>query len=131
MWIYVQRTGELFDRDADQPTAVGYSGAGSAKNDPKAQEQPGRGPIPAGDYIIERPQDTEKHGPFALPLTPSANNQMFGRSAFMIHGDSIARPGTASQGCIVLDRKTRELIWSTSRILRVVAERAERNDAGV
>lgn len=30
----------------------------------------------------------------------------------MIHGDSIARPGTASEGCVILDRSMREQIWS-------------------
>jgi hypothetical protein len=35
---------------------------------------------------------------------------MFGRSGFLIHGDSIIRPGTASRGCIILAREIREQI---------------------
>jgi hypothetical protein len=43
-----------------------------------------------------------------MNLTPRPGNQMFGRSAFMIHGDN--RTHTASQGCIILRRDLREQI---------------------
>jgi hypothetical protein len=36
-----------------------------------------------------------------MPLTPNPANQMHGRSAFFIHADSVAKPGSASEGCIV------------------------------
>jgi len=55
--------------------------------------------------------DTVTHGPYVLPLTPSLNNQMFGRSGFLIHGDSVVNPGTASEGCIILPRAVRQQIW--------------------
>ncbi len=35
---------------------------------------------------------------------------MFGRSGFLIHGDSVSHPGEASEGCIILDRNVRETI---------------------
>jgi hypothetical protein len=35
---------------------------------------------------------------------------MCGRDNFLIHGDSIAAPGTASHGCIILNRLARERI---------------------
>ena len=39
--------------------------------------------------------------PVAMPLIPDPANQMHGRSGFFIHADSIADPGSASEGCIV------------------------------
>jgi len=48
---------------------------------------------------------------------------MCGRSAFLIHGDSIAAPGTASHGCIILARPDRERIAESGvKQLVVVAE---------
>jgi hypothetical protein len=45
-----------------------------------------------------------------MDLTPHAGTNTFGRSAFMIHGDTISHP--ASRGCIVLRRSIREQINS-------------------
>jgi len=118
-WQWEQRTGWALHNGVR--FARGYSGAGSGKNNPDAQQIPFVGPIPQGSYDIEAPIDTEKHGPYAMPLTPNAGNQMFGRSEFLIHGDSIDNPGNASEGCIILDRFTREKIWeSRDHILQVV-----------
>ena len=103
MWTYLQSTGELLHDD--KHVAFGYSGApGAAKNNPSMQNVHNTGPIPRGIYEIGEPEDTQAHGPFVLPLTPHADNQMFGRAGFLIHGDSIQHPGTASQGCIILAR---------------------------
>ena len=41
-----------------------------------------------------------------MPLIPSPTNEMFGRSEFLIHGDSLEHPGAASEGCIILPRFT-------------------------
>lgn len=93
-------------------------------NEPSLQDEPYVGPIPEGLYLIGEPINTIKHGPYALPLTPDAANQMFGRSDFMVHGDEIANPGQhlASEGCIILDRNLREQIWASGdRQLNVVA----------
>lgn len=125
MWTYVQRTGELLASDGEL-AGVGYSGAGTGKNTPSAQAEPNIGPIPCGDYTIGEPLDLAggPHGPFVLPLTPDPLNEMFGRSAFLVHGDSIRKPGTASRGCIVQRRSVRERVAeSGDRRLRVVAER--------
>lgn len=89
---------------------VGYSGQPECKNDPTKCDQKNRGPIPPGRYVIDSPVDTEDHGPFVLPLKPHKDNEMFGRDAFLIHGDSMKNPGTASQGCIILSRAVRETI---------------------
>lgn len=93
--------------------AIGYSGAGTGKNNPDMQAEHNIGPIPRGEYKIGAPCDTKTHGPFVLSLTPDAQNTMCGRSGFLIHGDSIEHPGTASQGCIILARGARESIWES------------------
>lgn len=90
--------------------AKGYSGAGDCKNVPDAQVIHNRGPIPIGLYKIGKHVDTVTHGPFVLPLTPSEANTMYGRDGFLIHGDSVIHPGTASEGCIILPRDVREEI---------------------
>jgi hypothetical protein len=40
-------------------------------------------------------------------LQPDSANEMHGRSGFFMHADSIAHPGQASEGCIVMDALTR------------------------
>src|SRR6266850_4122660 len=56
----------------------------------------------------------------APALTPDASNQMFGRTAFLIHGDSVVEPGTASRGCIIMSRGIRnEVAPSGDHVLTV------------
>lgn len=108
MWVYRQRTGEIcLD---DKLVAVGYSGYGFGKNDPSAQRDHGIGPIPTGVYRIGDPYDSADHGPFVMTLFPDSRNRMYGRSGFLIHGDSKEHPGEASHGCIILPRPVRETI---------------------
>jgi len=108
MWTYEQSTGRL-SRDGAF-VAEGYSGLDEAKNNAAMQEVHDRGPIPRGLYTIGSPFDTQEHGPFVLRLTPDPANTMFGRSGFLIHGDSIQHPGRASNGCIVLKPQFRHMI---------------------
>lgn len=110
-WRYEQVTGRLL-RDGFR-MAIGYSGAGEGKNNPAMQDVHNVGPLPRGAYTIGEPSDTKTHGPYVLHLTPDASNEMFGRSGFLIHGDSIVAPGTASEGCIVLGRLVRQTIWDS------------------
>jgi type VI secretion system (T6SS) effector TldE1-like protein len=103
--------------------STGYSGAGTGKNNPTEENVQNVGPIPEGFYDVEAPEDSPIHGPYALPLLPDVDNNMYGRSAFLIHGDSIERPGMASEGCIILPRGARESIWeSGDHRLQVVKE---------
>lgn len=108
-WIYEQRTGRMYGPD-DVLVGVGYSGAGDCKNNPVTQTMHNRGPLPRGIYYIGTAKNTVTHGPFVLPLTPDPSNEMFGRDGFLIHGDSVIHPGTASEGCIILSRDVREAI---------------------
>lgn len=120
--IYEQKTGR-FCRDNGKLLGVGYSGHGEGKNNPTLQHVHNVGPIPCGDYTIGPPRNSKKRGPYVLPLMPDPTNEMFERSAFLIHGDSIKTPGTASEGCIILSRKVREAIWaSEDKRLKVIEE---------
>lgn len=118
MWRWDQSAGEL-TRDG-RFICRGYSGAGIGKNNPLLEARVAVGPIPAGRWRIGAPRNSKNVGPFAMPLSP-LGHRAHGRSAFMIHGDSAKKPGTASKGCIILPRNVREAIWdSGDRELEVV-----------
>jgi type VI secretion system (T6SS) effector TldE1-like protein len=122
--IYEQASGRMLVRESGtfDTIGVGYSGSESrgGKNDPSKQCVRGIGPIPRGRYTIGPPI----HGPspYSLRLTPDPANDMCGRSGFLIHGDSIAHPGDASDGCIILTRPEREAIVKTGLTLLIVVE---------
>jgi hypothetical protein len=109
MWTYEQKTGNLLK--GDSIIATGYAGYGPGKNNPEFECVKNTGPLPRGQYTINAPYNSKKVGNYALILTPDIHNNMFGRDDFRIHGDSIASPGTASQGCIILPLAIRQLIW--------------------
>jgi len=119
-WTYSQKTGEL-QQDGEH-VASGYSGAGPGKNNPAMQTVPNVGPIPQGDWTITGPPiNTVEHGPYVLRLQPEAGTQTFGRSGFLMHGDSKESPGSASHGCVILPRTVREQVWNSGdRDLQVV-----------
>jgi len=132
-WTYAQRSGEL-QQDGEH-VATAYSGAGEGKNNPAMENVPNVGPIPRGNWaIVGPPVDTHDHGPYVLRLEPAAETETHGRSGFLIHGDSKTRPGTASQGCIILPRAIREQVWqSGDRELEVIAEipaKTEKENSG-
>ena len=101
---------------------MGYSGAPEGKNNPAKQSVPMVGPIPQGTYVIGTPFDSPEHGPHAMHLSPDPANDMFGRSGFLMHGDSIEHPGCASEGCIIMPRDVREQVSaSPDKLLAVLA----------
>jgi hypothetical protein len=108
MWKYDQSAGEL-SRNG-KVVARGYSGKGSAKNDPDMEHVRATGPIPRGMWKIGEPHRSAKTGPYAMNLTPVGHDAK-GRSAFQIHGDNAT--GTASSGCIILGPAQRRLIWES------------------
>lgn len=114
MWIYEQKTGNLRRDNAIDFVGKGYSGAEpDGKNNPAMESVPDVGPIPRGEYQVGVPHDTDSHGPFVMSLTPMPQNEMFGRAGFLMHGDSIEHPGTASKGCIIMPRPVRERVWNS------------------
>ena len=121
-WTYSQKSGEL-DRD-DAKVATGYSGAGTGKNNPEMQHIHNVGPIPQGEWTITGPPvDTKTHGPYVLKLAPNTETETFGRSGFLMHGDSKDHPGTASQGCIIVPKSVREQVWNSGdRDLKVIGD---------
>jgi hypothetical protein len=124
MYIYVQNSGQLMHNGQD--IARGYSGSGADKNCPASQFKHNCGPIPVGSYEIQEPHDSPAHGPYAMGLAPHMDNHMFGRSGFLMHGDSLQHFGQASEGCIILDRAIRERVWdSGDHYLTVIAEDLE------
>jgi hypothetical protein len=112
MWTYVQISGELV-APGGEIVATGYSGFGAGKNNPTDENVQNVGPIPEGFYDAQTPADSPTHGPFAIFLLPDADNQMFGRSEFYMHGDSIEHPGAASLGCIIQPLAAREAFWNS------------------
>lgn len=113
MWKYEQSTGKLIS-DTGEVTAVGYSGLGVGKNNPTNQDIHDFGPIPCGVWIMSKPLDTITHGPYVIPLSPMVHTETFGRTGFLIHGDSMVHPGTASLGCIIVPKVIREKIWASN-----------------
>lgn len=92
---------------------VGYSGHGSALDDPAAENQFEEGPIPRGAWLIGPQLDhtlANKHVlPGAMRLSPAPGNSTR-RTEFWIHGDTAAHDHTASRGCIVLPRDARDAV---------------------
>lgn len=129
MWTYQQHNGQVTD-PFGMLRGQSYAGHGEGRNNPVLQDVHAGcrwngteweivdglapndwGPLPCGIYTMREPEDTPTHGPYVLWLTPDAKNEMFNRSGFGIHGDSIERPGLASLGCICTPRAIRVLMW--------------------
>lgn len=122
MWTYEQKTGRLIDATGTQ-VGRGYSGwddgdgvpePGEGKNDPKAEGKKNVGPIPRGRWhITHAPFHHPTAGPFVMRVCPIDVPNKYGRDSFMIHGDSLKLPGSASHGCIILSRDLREKVWNS------------------
>lgn len=127
MWIYEQVSGRMYRDDDPDVVYVGYSGFHEGKNNPALQYEKGLGPIPVGFYDIGAPYDSTSKGPYVMRLEPKPETDTRGRTAFLIHGDSIKEPGTASHGCIIQSRVARTAIWeSRDHLLRVIDGTTER-----
>jgi hypothetical protein len=116
-WLYDRKSGCVgrTDDPENNAVAVGYSGHGIGKNNPDMSNVHDVGPIPRGMWsIVALLLTTADHGPFVLRLAPKEGTETFGRTGFLIHGDSVTNPGGASLGCIILPRTTREMIWRSN-----------------
>lgn len=121
-WVYEQLTGNLLQNGTDL-IAKGYSGKGDGVNNPDMQNVANVGPIPVGWYTVGEPYNSD-HGPYTLRLTSDLTNEMYGRSGFLMHGDRVDSVGKrlASEGCIIMPRSVREMVWNSSNhFLQVVS----------
>lgn len=109
-WTWDQSAGTMTRAGT---TFHGYAGHEAGKNNPALQDAQGIGPVPRGGWDIGAPYTSQNTGPYTLALTPHADTDTCGRSAFRIHGDSIAHPGEASHGCIILPPAARHAIWDS------------------
>lgn len=111
-WIYQQSTGFLTQNG--RRVAQGYAGKGPGKNNSGMESTPNIGPLPKGKYTIIGHPFTHPHtGQYSIRLQPHPGNSMYGRSGFLIHGDSSKHPGSASNGCIILPMHMRQQIWAS------------------
>jgi len=122
-WLYVQSTGELYRPDGSW-CATCYSGRGDGLNKPEFQNVKDEGPIPVGLYGIGN-VDSEK-GDLTIHLVPHPENDMQGRSGFLMHGDNHLMNHTGSEGCIVAPRLARIEVanYSNTGTLKVIARPA-------
>lgn len=117
MWIFRIKAGELQHDGAFFATA--YSGwddgdgvpeQGEGKNDPTKVTERGIGPLPPGRYRIRGAEKHPTAGNWVMRLDPLEGTNTFGRSGFLIHGDSRSNPGAGSHGCIVTALQARKVI---------------------
>ena len=124
-WTFEQSTGKLYNPDGEF-IAGGYSGGNCGKNpdgmnNPELQEQHGA-VLPQGLYTRGTAVEHSQLGAFAIPLIPSPDNLMFGRSGFYMHGDNSDCNHSASEGCIIMPPSIRhEFYDSVDPDLQVVS----------
>jgi hypothetical protein len=103
--IFTMRTHRVNESDfPDYACGFGYSGAADYLNDSLIQDHMfagGPGALPAGTYTITEIYNDPRRGASTCALTPAESNEMFGRSGFLIHGDTTPPSHSASDGCIV------------------------------
>ena len=114
--FYEQDTGVFVITDHDNEgvehviyETVGYSGRAEGKNNPDFESRKGVGPIPAGSWRIGHSFNHPRLGKLAFRLD-RVSGPTYGRSGFLIHGDSREHPGNGSSGCIILSRTAREAV---------------------
>jgi len=105
---------KTFKHNGEYKFSALYAGAPGYKDNPEYECLRNKGPLPRGKYRIMGVPFTHKEaGRYTLRLEPDKGNSMCGRNGFLIHGDSKKEPGTASNGCIILDPRFRKEIWKS------------------
>lgn len=105
-WYYNSRTGSVF-HPLIGIIGKGYSGTDVGRDNPEAENLREVGAIPRGKWRIGLAYTHNKLGVLCMNLAPIGHNA-FGRSSFRIHGDN--KKNDASTGCIILNRKIRQMI---------------------
>lgn len=97
-----------------------YSGHGEGRNNPEMEEVHNVGPIPRGRYKIGPAYDDPHLGPCVMHLDPLPGTEVFGRSAFRIHGNN--KENDASHGCVICPPVLRHIInASRDRVMQVTS----------
>lgn len=117
--MYQQLTGDVvcFDDETGEETWRDnncYAGNGDDKDNPDSQNKPFKGPIPRGGWDVGTPYDSKEMGKDTVPLNPKWGDTTAGGTrddkTFRMHGDSVRRPGEASEGCVICNKNTRRAI---------------------
>lgn len=108
-WTWDQSAGIMTGHN---DTYHGYSGLDAGKNNPALQDAKGIGPLPRGTYRMTGIGNSPNTGPNTITLVQTSGDTC-GRGDFRIHGDSLAHPGAASHGCVVLPPAARIAIWNS------------------
>ena len=121
-WTFEIPTGKYYDPQGNY-ISTGYAGHGVGVDNIADEDIPDEGPIPEGTYQMGPWFNDPEKGPIVCHLTPEPGVNDYGRSSFMVHGDSIKNPGQASLGCAVADHATRlAMSQSEDQILSVVRQ---------
>ncbi len=115
---YSQSTGEL--KHDGQLVGTGYSGIGAGLNNPAMEASHNIGPTPRGTCTVGAPFHHPHAGAYTMRLTPLDGTDVHGRTGLMMHGDSRAHPGDASNGCIIESLPARERVWNSNDHILVV-----------
>jgi hypothetical protein len=118
MWTFDQSAGTMTRAGT---TFHGYAGHEAGKNNPALQDAKGIGPLPRGTYRMTGIGNSPNTGPNTITLVQTSGDTC-GRGDFRIHGDSLAHPGAASHGCVVLPPAARIAIWNSGDHLLEVVE---------
>lgn len=100
--ILALKNPETFTEPQDCETIKGFGYSGVALNDVHKENISNVGPLPHGSYTITKVYDDAARGRHTCVLTPASTNKMYGRSGFLIHGDTPSESHNASDGCIIM-----------------------------
>jgi hypothetical protein len=133
-WTFERAAGKILTPQG-HVAGMAYAGHGEARNNPAMEGEHGAmamgvitagGPLPAGTYTMtELVLMHPKTGPYSIRLKPDEATRAHilslkrGPDSFLIHGNNATND--ASEGCIISNRATREIMWkSEDHQLRVV-----------
>jgi hypothetical protein len=94
-WTFFKSSGKICKTDTTDCRPA-YSGQPGETD----QTKKNKGPTPDGDYTLGEPK-----GNMRFPMIPDKSNNMHNRNAFQIHGDNGKGNKSASEGCIVTDKR--------------------------
>ena len=122
MWTYAQ-LGKLTTPEGNPSTHQFYSGFGAHANVPADEGIVGEGPIPRGNYHMDRMVTNTHMGPVAIHLAPDTATRAYilkirpgsDPDSFYLHDDTAIHNHTASEGCVVSVSGTEPVmnIWSS------------------